>query len=123
VRRAVAARFFDRPDEGLVAYARRTARACGAHRAPMQVMRPCSRDDAVAAAYRALTVPTLVVHDASGDDAVELERFLRGRPNRFAVRVSPTRGMPHFERRSDTVSALERFWDAVPFAAWGQAAR
>lgn len=123
VRGALAARFVERPDEGLVAYAQRTARARGAHRAPMQVMRTHPREGDVASAYRALTVPTLVVHDASGEDSAELERFLRGRPNRFAIRVSPTCGMPHFERRSETVSALERFWDAVPFTSWGQAAR
>jgi pimeloyl-ACP methyl ester carboxylesterase len=123
VRGAVAARFFDRPDAGLVEYAQRTARAYGAHRAPMQVMRTHPREGELASAYRGLTVPALVVHDASGDELAELERFLRGRPNRFAIRVSPTRGMPHFERRSETISALERFWDAVPFTSWGQAAR
>jgi pimeloyl-ACP methyl ester carboxylesterase len=123
VRGAIAARFCGRPDDGLVAYAQRTARVPGAHHAPMHAGCAVSRDEAAAAWYRPLTIPALVVHDARGDDTWTLETFLRGRANPVAVRVSPTRGLPHFERRSETVAALERFWGAVPFAAWGQAAR
>jgi hypothetical protein len=63
------------------------------------------------------------VHDARGAHAIELEAFLRGRANRFAMRVSPTRGMPQFERRFDTISALERFWHSLSGAAWDQATR
>jgi hypothetical protein len=73
--------------------------------------------------YHGITVPSLVVHDARGANAIELEAFLRGRANRFAMRVSPTRGMPQFERRTDTVSALERFWQSLSGAAWDQAMR
>jgi pimeloyl-ACP methyl ester carboxylesterase len=121
VRGAIAARFFGRPDEGLVAYAQRTARVNGAHHAPMDAMRSLSCDED--ACYRALTIPALVVHDAHGDDASELEGFLRARANRFAVRVSPTRGLPHFERRAETAAALERFWSVAPFTARDQAVR
>jgi pimeloyl-ACP methyl ester carboxylesterase len=123
VRGSIAARFFGRPDEGLVAYAQRTARVGGAHHAPMGATRTIPREEETAACYRALTVPVLVVHDARGDAAPELEGFLRGRANRFAIRVSPTRGLPHFERRAETIAALERFWSAVPFAAWDRAVR
>jgi hypothetical protein len=52
-----------------------------------------------------------------------LEAFLRGRANRFAVRVSPTRGMPQFERRAETIAALDRFWQSLPRAACEQAMR
>jgi hypothetical protein len=58
-----------------------------------------------------------------GPTAIELEAFLRGRANRFAVRVSPTRGMPHFERRAETVAALDRFWQSLQRAAWDRAMR
>jgi hypothetical protein len=123
MRRLVAGRFHGPPDGGLVAYAHATARAAGAHRAPMAVLaaRPCAAENALL--YRSLTVPVLVVHDAWGSTAVELEAFLRGRANRFAVRISPTRGMPHFERRAETVAALDRFWQSLQRAAWDRAMR
>jgi pimeloyl-ACP methyl ester carboxylesterase len=123
MRRRLAGRFHGAPDGGLVAYAHATARAAGAHRAPMAVLaaRPCAAETALL--YRSLTVPVLVVHDAWGSTAVELEAFLRGRANRFAVRISPTRGMPHFERRIETVAALDRFWQSLQRAAWDRAMR
>lgn len=114
VRAAIGARFVGPPDEGLVAHAQRTVRVPGAHRAPMAAACTAPCDDALDAGYRALALPALVVHDAAGDDASPLEEFLRGRADRFAVRVSPTRGMPHFEHRPETVAALDRFWSVVP---------
>ncbi len=123
LRRRLAERFQGQPDAGLVAYAHASARAPGAHRAPMAVLaqRPCAAETVML--YRSITVPVLVVHDAWGDTAVELEAFLRGRPNRFAVRVSPTRGMPHFERRVETVAALDRFWQSLQRTARDRAMR
>jgi pimeloyl-ACP methyl ester carboxylesterase len=123
VRRNLRARFHGAPDAGLVAYAHASAQVDGAHRAPLAAIRNGPRTAEAAMLYRALTVPVLVVHDARGSDTLELEAFLRGRANRFAVRVSPTRGMPHFERKSDTVAALDRFWQSLPRAAWDQAMR
>jgi pimeloyl-ACP methyl ester carboxylesterase len=123
LRRRVAERFHGHPDAGLVAYAHASARAPGAHRAPMAVLASKPSVAETAMLYRALTVPVLVVHDAWGSTAVELEAFLRGRSNRFAVRVSPTRGMPHFERRAETVAALDRFWQSLHRATWDRAMR
>lgn len=123
LRRRVADRFHGPPDAGLVAYAHASARAPDAHRAPMALLaqRPCATQAAML--YQSLAVPVLVVHDARGAAAVELEAFLRGRANRFAVRISPTRGMPHFERRGETVAALDRFWQSLQRAAWDRAMR
>jgi pimeloyl-ACP methyl ester carboxylesterase len=123
VRRSLRARFHGAPDAGLVEYAHASARVDGAHRAPLAAITNGGRAAEAAVLYRALTVPVLVVHDARGADTQELEGFLRGRANRFAVRVSPTRGMPHFERKGDTVAALDRFWQSLPRAAWEQAMR
>lgn len=66
-----------------------------------------------ASLYCALTVPVLVVHDSPVARSGALSAFLQGRANRYAVRVSPARGMPHFERRAETVAALDRFWQAL----------
>jgi hypothetical protein len=123
LRRNLGARFHGAPDAGLVAYAHASARVDGAHRAPLAAIINGPRPAEAAMLYRALTVPVLVVHDARGTETLELEAFLRGRANRFAVRVSPTCGMPHFERKSDTVAALDRFWHSLPRAAWDQAMR
>ena len=123
LRRRLAGRFQGPPDAGLVAYARASARAPGGHLAPMALLAARPRTDQTAALYGSLTVPVLVVHDAWGSTAVELEAFLRGRSNRFAVRISPTCGMPHFERRADTVSALDRFWQSLQRTAWDRAIR
>jgi pimeloyl-ACP methyl ester carboxylesterase len=122
VRRALARRFRGHPDAGLVAYAQASARVPGAHRAPFAVA-CASRRSEVVSLYRALTVPVLVVHDACGARAAELEAFLRGAANRFAVRVSPTRGMPQFERRVDTIAVLDRFWQSLPRASYDRAMR
>ncbi len=123
VRRALRSRFHGAVDEGLAAYAHASAQAPGAHRAPFAAMacalRPCDS----AALFQSLTVPVLVVHDARGSDATLLEAFLRGRANRWAARIAPTRGMPHFEQRFETAQCLDRFWRALPRAAWDQAMR
>jgi pimeloyl-ACP methyl ester carboxylesterase len=123
LRRTLGARFFGPPDEGLLAYAHESARVPGAHRAPLRALAAGPHGREAALLYRAIELPALVVHDACGEDAVEIEAFLRGRANRFAVRITPTRGMPHFERRVETVAALDRFWQSLPRAAWEQAMR
>ncbi|MGH7271918.1 MAG: alpha/beta fold hydrolase, partial [Polyangiaceae bacterium] len=119
VRRAMRRRFRGTPDSALVDYACATARLPGAHLAPMALLaqgQPSSAE--MARLYSELTVPSLVLHDARGAHAVALEAFLRGRANRFAIRVASTRGMPQFERRADTTAALERFWQSLSGAAW-----
>jgi pimeloyl-ACP methyl ester carboxylesterase len=123
IRHSLRERFRGTPDPALVEYAHASAQVPGAHHAPLAALalRPCQPERTQL--YQALTIPDLVVHDARGAHAIELEAFLRGRANRFAMRVSPTRGMPQFERRRDTVSALERFWQSLSGAAWDQAMR
>ena len=123
LRHTLGQRFHGTPDASLLEYARECAQVEGAHHAPLAALAlgRCPAD--VTRLYHGLTVPSLVVHDARGSNAIELEAFLRGRANRFAMRVSPTRGMPQFERRADTVSALERFWQSLSGAAWDQAMR
>jgi pimeloyl-ACP methyl ester carboxylesterase len=123
LRRAISARFYGDPDEGLFEYARASVHVSGAYRAPLATLASGRCEPEMTELYHGLVVPVLVVHDARGEQAVTLEAFLRGRANRFAVRVAPTRGMPQFERCSETVSALERFWQSLSGAAWDQAIR
>jgi pimeloyl-ACP methyl ester carboxylesterase len=123
IKHSLRERFRGVPDPGLLEYAHASAQVPGAHHAPLAALasRRCAPE--VTQLYHSLTIPVLVVHDARGAHAIELEAFLRGRANRFAMRVAPTRGMPQFERRFDTVSALERFWHSLSGAAWDQATR
>ncbi len=123
VRRALRARFRGAPNEGLVEYAHAAAQVPNAHRVPLAALAAPTRRPGAPSLYHSLTVPVLVVHDAHGPQAVELEAFLRGRANRFALRVSHTRGMPQFERRVDTFEALDRFWQALARTARDQAMR
>jgi pimeloyl-ACP methyl ester carboxylesterase len=122
VRRVLRSRFYGAPDEGLVAYARASARVRRARTPPLEAL-ACPPRMETEAIYHALTIPVLVVHDTRGPRIVELEAFLRGSANRFAVRISPTRGMPHFERPADTVAALDRFWLTLPRALRDRATR
>jgi pimeloyl-ACP methyl ester carboxylesterase len=123
IRRSLRERFRGAPDPGLVEYAHASAHVPGAHHAPLAALALRRGHPEVTQLYHSLTIPVLVVHDVRGTHAIELEAFLRGRSNRFAMRVAPTRGMPQFERRCDTVSALERFWQSLSGAAWDQAMR
>jgi pimeloyl-ACP methyl ester carboxylesterase len=123
VARALRRRFYGKPDDALVAYSHASANAPGAHLAPLEVLATPFETWQIADLYRELTVPVLVIHDAGGSQALALEAFLRGRANRFASRISPTRGMPQFERPRETAAALERFWQPLAGAAWDQAMR
>jgi pimeloyl-ACP methyl ester carboxylesterase len=123
VKHSLRERFRGTPDAALFEYAHASAQVAGAHHAPLATLALPRCHDETTRLYHSLTIPVLVVHDARGAHAIELEAFLRGRANRFAMRVSPTRGMPQFERRGDTVSALERFWQSLSGAAWDQAMR
>jgi pimeloyl-ACP methyl ester carboxylesterase len=124
VRRSFRRRFHGAPDAALVEYARLSARVAGAYRAPLTALATSGvRDLEATRLYHALTLPVLLVHDVHGPRTIELEAFLRGRANRFAARVSPSRGMPQFERRLETVSTLDRFWQSLSGASWDQATR
>jgi pimeloyl-ACP methyl ester carboxylesterase len=123
IKHSLRERFRGVPDAALLEYAHASAHVVGAHHAPLAALALPRSQDEMTQLYHSLTIPVLVVHDARGTHAIELEAFLRGRANRFAMRVSPTRGMPQFERRFDTVSALERFWQSLSGAAWDQAMR
>ncbi len=123
VRRSLRQRFHGAPDDALVDYAHASVRVRGAHRAPLAALARSGHSLEATRLYHALTIPVLLVHDVRGPRTIELEAFLRGRANRFAARVSPSRGMPQFERRLETVSTLDRFWQSLSGAAWDQAMR
>lgn len=123
VRHSLRARFRGPADEGLVAYTQANAQAPDVRRARLAAIAQRSSAGEASCLYRALTVPVLVVHDARGSRGAELEAFLHSRHDRFALRMSSARGMPHFERPLETTAALERFWQSLPRAAFERAMR
>jgi pimeloyl-ACP methyl ester carboxylesterase len=62
--------------------------------------------------YTALHIPTLVLFDRDGYTSFEnLDPFLRNHMNQVATRIGNTKGMPHWERITDTAASLDYFWD------------
>ncbi len=103
------------PDEGMIAYDYLTAHQRGARFAPFyfvsgKLFSPHIREDV----YEKLSLPVLVLYDR--DEFVRFDMLphtLEHCPNWRAVRIAPTRGLPHFEQLASVVSALDGFWDTL----------
>ena len=99
----------------LVEYAYATTHQPGAKYAPLyflsgQLFTP----QAGANLYGKLTQPVLVIYDMDPNiDFHELPDFLSRHPNWRAVRVSPTSGLPQWERPAETADAIDRFWASI----------
>jgi pimeloyl-ACP methyl ester carboxylesterase len=105
------------PPQELIDYGYDTSHQPGARFAPLyflsgQLFTPEVRRSI----YTALKVPALVLYDRDGYTSFEhLDPFLRYHTNWVATRIGDTRGMPHWERLTDTVSSLDYFWqETVP---------
>ena len=107
--------FFGSPERALVDYAESAARLPGARFAAFAWLRGALFASDIDDVYRRLTVPTLILHDQDPRDATEdaIGVFLRGRPNRRAARIFPSGGFPHFEKRAQTMTAMERHWASL----------
>ncbi len=101
----------DIPD-GLLAYARATTHQPGARFAPLAALSGALRTpDALDSLYARVQVPVLVIYDrdpAARFDA--LPELLRARGNWRGEQITPTYGMPHFERLRDVTTAINAFW-------------
>lgn len=97
-------------DEGLVAYAVRSAREGGAEHAPTEFLKGALfTPDAAASLYGPLRVPTEVLYDGdpfTGFD--KLAGLVAANPGVHATRVAPSRGMPQFEHTAAVVAAIDR---------------
>jgi pimeloyl-ACP methyl ester carboxylesterase len=107
--------FYGEVDVGLAEYDYLTAHQPGARYAPLffvsgQLFSP----DIYETVYRHLTQPVLVLHDQDAYVSFErLPELMQERPNWQAIRVAPTRGLPHFEQLAATTDALDGFWERV----------
>jgi pimeloyl-ACP methyl ester carboxylesterase len=114
--RAFLSRSFMGPvDRGLEEYAYRTAHQPEARHAPLifisgRLFTPYVR----AAVYDKLTLPVLVLYDKDPYVRFDaLPEFVVKHPTWQAVRITPTNGLPHFERMPAVARALDAFWGSI----------
>lgn len=98
-------------DEGLVDYAYLTTHQPGAKHAPLyfisgKLFAGTIRQDV----YDKLEQPTLVIYDRDPNVTFDRLPATIKRPNWQEARITPTLGLPHFERLAQTTEALDRFW-------------
>ncbi len=110
--------FTREPDEGLLEYAYATTHQRGARYAPLYfVSGQLFTPNAIDRLYMRVTQPALVIYDRDGYTSFDaLPQLLDERSNWRATRIMPTRGLPHFERLSDTARALTAFWSEAMVA-------
>lgn len=112
--------FLNKSFEGLVPtsfvdYAYHSAHQPGAQYAPTyflsgKLFTPAVRETV----YKVIEQPVLVVYDQDPYTHFEmLPGLLREKENWQGVRVSPTKGLPHWEQPEKTIQALDHFWSAL----------
>jgi hypothetical protein len=101
--------------DGIVSYSVSTSHQPGAEHAPLYfVAGKLFTPNALNLIYRQVTTPTLVIYDRDGFVRFDrLPELLAANKAFQATRVSPTLGLPHWEKLEETTAALETFWQAV----------
>lgn len=99
-------------DRGLAEYDYATSHQPGAHHAPLYfISGKLFTPDICASVYERLALPVLVIHDRDAFVRFDLLPALLARnANVRAVRIQPTKGLPHFEKLYETVATLDHFW-------------
>lgn len=109
--------FLNKSFEGLVPssfvdYAYHTAHQPGAQFAPTyflsgKLFTPAVRETV----YKVIDKPVLVLYDRDPNTNFEmLPGLLREKENWQGVRITPTKGLPHWEQPEKTTAALDNFW-------------
>jgi pimeloyl-ACP methyl ester carboxylesterase len=98
-------------DEDLRSYAYATSHQPGAEHAPLAFLSGQLFTPDIYETYAQLGRPVLALYDRDGYTRFDrLQSLVEGPSMWTAKRISPTLGMPHFERLAETASALEEFW-------------
>lgn len=98
--------------ERMVDYAYHSAHQPGAQYAPTyflsgKLFTPAVRETA----YKAINLPVLVLYDRDPYTRFEmLPMLLQEKPNWQGDRISPTKGLPHWEQPEKTFNIMESFW-------------
>jgi pimeloyl-ACP methyl ester carboxylesterase len=96
----------------LVDYAYATSHQPGAENAPLyflsgQLFTP----QALSALYQPLDLPVLVIYDKDGYTGFSLlPELLENKPNWQSANITPTLGLPQFEKMDEVAESLEKFW-------------
>lgn len=107
--------FEGEPDAGLMDYGFFTTHQPGARYAPLyfvsgQLFTPDIRETV----YEKLSIPVLVIYDR--DNFVRFDTLpdvVGEHENWQASRITPTMGLPHFEKLSEVGDALDGFWKKI----------
>lgn len=101
-------------DEAAVDYAYRTAHQPGARFAPFAFLAgELFTSDAPTSLYGHVDVPVVVLYDRDPFSGFEkLPEFLSAHPSWQATRIEGTAGLPHWDRPTETLEALESHWSA-----------
>jgi pimeloyl-ACP methyl ester carboxylesterase len=109
------------PDD-LIDYDYATSHQPGAEIVPLYfISGALFTSDAVTQLYEKVDAPCLVLYDR--DAFVRFDRLpglLARRPNWQAKRISPSLGLPHFEKLPETIQALDEFWQSLEVPAQSQ---
>jgi pimeloyl-ACP methyl ester carboxylesterase len=100
---------------GFVDYAYATSHQPGAEHVPLYFLSgKLFTPDVLARVYENVHVPTLVIYDR--DAFVRFDRLpdlLERNPHWQAQRITPTLGLPHFEKLPETAQVLNNFWQGL----------
>lgn len=101
--------------QALEEYAYVTSHQPGAEHAPLAFISGLLfTPEAASTLYARLSLPVLVLYDQDAYVRFDgLESFVRGRANRRSVRITPTRGLPQWEKPEATTGALDTFWQGA----------
>ena len=107
--------FEGEPDKGLMDYGFITCHQRGARYAPLyfvsgQLFTPDIRQ----AVYEHVSIPVLVIYDRDNFVRFDtLSHLVNEHDNWHSVRVTPTMGLPHFEKMPEVAKALDGFWEQI----------
>lgn len=101
--------------EGMIETAYALAHQSGAHCAPIAFLSGKLFTNQIRqSTYNALSLPVLVLYDRDAYSSFDLlANTVYERSNWKAVRVKPTRGMPHFDKPGETFFHMDQFWKKV----------
>ena len=108
--------FVDQTPQEMVDYAYATSHQPGARFAPLyflsgQLFTP----NAVDQLYRRLKLPVLAIYDKDPNVTFDLlPELVASQDNWRTERITPTQGIPHWQKPAETAAALQRFWDSAP---------
>jgi pimeloyl-ACP methyl ester carboxylesterase len=106
--------FVGKVDQGLENYDYLTSHRPGARNAPLYFVSGMLRTPRILdEVYTQLSLPVHVLYDRDAYQRFDRLESLLGKPNWSATKITPTLGLPQFEKLDQTEAALVDFWSKV----------